>query len=216
MDRIEAGIRTFREQVFPQRREQFRALAGGQSPELLLITCSDSRIDPALLTQSEPGDLFVIRNAGNLVPPAGGPASGEAATIQYGVEVLGIPHIAVCGHRHCGAMAALDQPEAAEGLPAVREWLEFARPALGRSVRLGRPADPALETVAANVLAQLEHLRSHPSVAAAEARGDLTVHGWIYDFEEGELLVADEHGHFAPLSDDDDGGEALAAAGGRE
>lgn len=204
MDRIYEGIRRFCREVHPQRRELFERLAGGQSPELLLITCSDSRIDPALLTQTDPGDVFVIRNAGNLVPPYSAKAhSGEAGTIQYGIEALGIRHIAVCGHAHCGAMAAIQNPAAAEGLEAVREWLEFGQPALDRLDELPGEGDALSRTIAANVLTQIAHLRTHPSVAAAEARGELELHGWIYDFERGELLVAQPDGHFRALSDDD-------------
>lgn len=199
MNRIYQGIREFRERVFPRKQELFKGLASGQQPELLLITCSDSRIDTGLLTQTDPGEVFVIRNAGNLVAPWGDRNGGEAATIEYAVEVLGIPHIAVCGHSHCGAMAALRDPASASELPAVRRWLEFGRPALRRVVELDRRADALLETVAANVLTQLDHLRTHPSVAAAERRGDVELHGWVYDFANGDLLVAGRDGRFRSL-----------------
>jgi carbonic anhydrase len=199
MERIHSGIRAFRDRIHPARRELFRRLEQGQHPELLLITCSDSRIDTGLLTQTDPGELFVIRNAGNLVAPWGSHSGAEAATVEYAVRVLGIRHIAVCGHTHCGAMAALRDPAGASTLPAVRRWLELGRPALERSVTVEGPADPLLETVAANVLTQLDHLRTHPSVAAAEARGELELHGWVYDFVEGDLLVAGADGYFRSL-----------------
>ncbi len=201
MNKIHAGIRRFQDEVFPAQRDRFQSLAGGQKPELLLVTCSDSRIDPGLLTQTGPGDIFVIRNAGNLVPPHGEGSGAEEATVQYGIEALGIRHIAVCGHAHCGAMAALREPGTAAGLPAVRAWLEHARHALDRKVELGEIDDPLLETVAANVLTQLDHLRTYPSVRAAQARGELTLHAWVYDFVTGGLLVGEANGRFRPLVD---------------
>jgi carbonic anhydrase len=200
LDRIHAGIRRFQEQVFPTRCEHFQSLAQGQRPELLLVTCSDSRIDPGLLTQTQPGEIFVIRNAGNLVPPHREEASAEEATVQYGIEVLGIRHIAVCGHAHCGAMAALREPGAADDLPAVRAWIEHARRALDRKVDLAGIDDPLLETAASNVLTQLDHLRTHPSVRAAQERGALTLHAWLYDFVTGALLVGEANGRFRSLA----------------
>ncbi len=199
LDSIYSGIRLFREREFPSRRESFRALRAGQQPELLLVTCSDSRIDPALLTQTEPGEIFVVRNAGNLVPPAQAGPGGEAATIEYGVEALGIRHIAICGHTHCGAMAALRDPEAAAGLQCVPRWLEHARPALERSVSVGDGSDALTNTIGANVLAQLDNLRTHPFVARAIERDGLQLHGWLYDFVAGELHVCDDAGRFRVL-----------------
>lgn len=199
LDSLFAGIRRFQQSEFPSRSELFRELGGGQKPELLLITCSDSRIDPALLTQTQPGEVFVIRNAGNIVPPASIGTGGEAATIEYAMEALKIPHIAVCGHTHCGAMAALRNPASAEGLEMVPGWLEHAKPALERQEQLGDGGDALSNTVAANVLAQLDHVRSHPSVARALDEGRVTLHAWVYDFERGELYVADADGAYLPL-----------------
>ena len=183
------GIQRFQDDVFPTRREEFEALAKGQSPQLLLITCSDSRIDPALLTQSEPGDVFVIRNAGNIVAPASDVPSGEAATVEYAIRALRIRDIAVCGHSHCGAMAALPDEEATAALPAVRGWIEHGRPALDRQRELPGIEDPALRVVAANVLTQVDHLRTHRAVAEAEAAGDVTLHPWVYRIETGEVCT---------------------------
>jgi carbonic anhydrase len=200
MDRILTGIRAFRDAVHPGMRPLFQQLEEGQQPELLLITCSDSRIDTGLLTQTQPGEVFVIRNAGNLVAPWGRSGGGEAATVEYAVKVLGVPHIAVCGHTHCGAMAALRDPASASGLPAVARWLEHGRPALERSARFDRDADPLLETVGANVLTQLDHLRTYPCVAEAEAQGELELHAWVYDFGKGDVLVAGPDGAFRSLA----------------
>ncbi|MGH0033844.1 MAG: carbonic anhydrase [Myxococcota bacterium] len=200
IDPIYEGIQRFREHEFPRRREAFEALSSGQQPRLLLITCSDSRIDPALLTQTDPGDLFVVRNAGNLVPPSDAGPGGEAATIEYGIEALGIRDIAVCGHAHCGAMAALRDRASAAELACVPPWLEHAQPALARRVRVGDGQDPLTNTVGANVLAQLDNLRTHPFVARAIENDGLRLHGWVYDFVTGELYVSDEAGKFHALS----------------
>jgi carbonic anhydrase len=184
--------------VFPSCREQFEKLAKGQQPPTLFITCSDSRIVPDLLTQTEPGELFVLRNAGNLVPPYGTDVpSGEAATVEFAVEVLGVRDIIVCGHSDCGAMKGLLRPETLEKLPAVRDWLQFAEKTR-ETVLNGQPQTGEIdkhllvETIKTNVKQQLEHLRTYPTVAAAEARGDLALHGWFYRFETGEVSQLEE------------------------
>jgi carbonic anhydrase len=204
LDRIIDGIRKFHEEVYPGQRRLFEKLSQGQSPRLLLITCSDSRIDPALITQSEPGEVFVIRNAGNLVPADGGEPGGEAATIEYAVRVLGVRHVVVCGHSHCGAMGALADPEAAKDLPNVGAWLRHARGALDRVATFDSVDDPALRVVAANVVQQIENLRTHPSVREAEEKGAIQLHGWIYRFERGEVVEVDPRGALRALS-----GEAM-------
>ncbi len=201
MSDIYDGIGRFQDSVFDEYRDRFTGLAEGQRPDLLLVTCSDSRIDPALVTQTAPGEIFVLRNAGNLVPPYGQGSGGEAASIEFGVEGLGVSHIVVCGHSRCGAMGALRDPASASGFPALQKWLEFGRPALGRADLGSHFEDPLLDTVAANVLTQLDHLRTHPAVAAAEERGALTLHGWIYCFERGEVLEVDADGVFRRIAD---------------
>jgi carbonic anhydrase len=201
LDAIHNGIRWFQQEEFPRRRADFEGLVAGQHPKLLLVTCADSRIDPALLTQTEPGDLFVVRNAGNIVPPHSAGAGGEAATIEYGLEALGIEHIVVCGHTHCGAMAALRDPSLADGLDSVPTWLEHARPALDRSCRVGSGEDSLTNTVGANVLAQLDHLRTLPAVQRKLQKGELALHGWVYDFETSAVHVASPGGDFGLLAD---------------
>lgn len=126
MEKLIRGIHEFQSTHFSPQRELFQRLAGGQRPDALFITCSDSRIDPSLLTQTKPGELFILRNAGNIVPPYGAANGGEGATIEYAIRALGIRDIIVCGHTHCGAMQGLLQPEALEDLPAVRSWLSHA------------------------------------------------------------------------------------------
>ena len=203
MHRLISGISDFHENVFPARRAQFEELANGQRPSTLFITCSDSRIVPQLLTQTEPGELFVLRNAGNIVPPATAELSGEAATIEYAVQALQVEDIIICGHSHCGAVAALLSPQILEGLPAVEKWLGYAEK-VRRDIEnehLAADGDDDLLTTAvkANVLAQLHHLRTYPAVVEAEARGALQLHGCFYRLETGEVTVfsASDHRYIA-------------------
>lgn len=210
MDKIYRGVQIFRTRIFPQQSAFFKDLASGQKPLALFITCSDSRIDPDLITQTEPGELFVLRNAGNIVPPYNTLGGGEAATIEYAVDVLKIPHIIVCGHSLCGAMQALFSRQQCANLPSVAQWLgqaEAARRAVLAKAGVNNgdvvtPGPEMLESfIEQNVLLQMVHLRTHPSVAAALARGELELHAWVYVFEEGEVLAYDAHADkFLPLA----------------
>ncbi len=192
MQKLVNGIHEFQSEVFSDKQELFEKLAEGQQPLALFITCSDSRIDPSLLTQTQPGELFIMRNAGNIVPPYGAVKGGEAATIEFAVAALKVKDIIVCGHSHCGAMAGLLHPEKLETLPAVRSWLGHAE-ATGRIVRENYPhiteeAARLTLTVEENVLVQLENLRTHPTVAAALGRKEINLHGWVYKFETGQVF----------------------------
>lgn len=202
MDEIIAGVRAFQRDIYPQQWKLFERLAAGQSPEALVITCSDSRIDPQLFTQSEPGKLFLLRNAGNLVPKYGGPIGGVTATIEFAVIALRVPSIIICGHSGCGAIAGLLNAELVRGMPCVSEWLKHAavvRDAMAVSGELDAP-DALEKAIEANVIAQLDHLRSHPSVAAALAEHSLTLHGWVYNFVTGSVLTyKDREQSFVPL-----------------
>src|SRR3954467_2337295 len=126
MQKLIHGIHRFREEDFRPLQGLFEELAKGQNPETLFITCSDSRIDPSLLTRAKPGDLFILRNAGNIIPPHGAANGGEAATIELAVAALGVKDIIICGHSHCGAMQGLLQPESVAALPSVSSWLSHA------------------------------------------------------------------------------------------
>jgi carbonic anhydrase len=192
MQKLVEGIHQFQNDIFGSQQSLFERLVEGQQPLALFITCSDSRIDPSLLTQTKPGELFIMRNAGNIVPPHGAVGGGEAATIEYAVSVLGVKEIVICGHSHCGAMDGLLHPRSLDELPAVRSWLSYAD-ATRRIIRenyghISEPADRLTATVEENVLTQVEHLRTHPSVAVALARKQLTVHAWVYKFETGEVF----------------------------
>ena len=195
MRRLLHGIRAFQDTVFPACRDQFEKLAGGQEPSTLFITCSDSRILPHMLTQTDPGELFVLRNAGNLVPPFTAEHTGEAATIEYAVQVLKVQDIVVCGHSHCGAITGVLRPELLKGLPAVEKWLVHADRVRTEIIERLVPADPDDDpltvAVKSNVLVQLEHLRTYPAIAEAEADGSIALHGCFYRFETGEVRAFD-------------------------
>ncbi|MFI5873739.1 carbonic anhydrase [Streptomyces sp. NBC_00377] len=171
--------------TFGQRPEEFARLAEGQSPQVLFITCSDSRVVPALITGARPGELFELRTAGNIVPPYGSDRpTGEAATIEYAVEVLGVQDVVVCGHSHCGAVGALVRGDDLDGVPAVRDWLAHAADEPGAA----DPDDPTvMQAVQNHVLAQLLRLRSYPCVEKRLADGRLRVRGWYYEVHTGAV-----------------------------
>ncbi|MFG2606169.1 carbonic anhydrase [Streptomyces sp. NPDC048514] len=170
--------------TFGQRPEEFAKLAEGQSPQVLFITCSDSRVVPALITGARPGELFELRTAGNIVPPyASQHPTGEAATIEYAVEVLGVRDIVVCGHSHCGAVGALVRGDDLTAVPAVRDWLAQATPRPA-----GAAEDPEVaEAVQCHVLTQLLRLRSYPCVERKLAEGRLGLHAWYYEVHTGAV-----------------------------
>lgn len=203
MQKLIEGIHRFQNGAFGEQQKLFSKLAQGQSPETLFITCSDSRIDPSLLMQTKPGDLFIIRNAGNIIPPYNHDPSGEAATIEYAVEVLGVKDIVVCGHSHCGAMKAVLDPASVAELPSVKGWLTAAH-ATRRIMKAHYdqlPADKKLTVcVKENVLVQLENLRTHPSVLAGLTMGRIKLHAWTYRIETGEVLAFNpEVGQYTPV-----------------
>jgi carbonic anhydrase len=204
MQKLIQGIHQFQSQIFRSHQPLFERLATGQHPLALFITCSDSRIHPNLFTQTEPGELFLLRNAGNIVPPYGSVEGGEAATIEYALSVLGVQDIVICGHSHCGAMEALIDPSHQTKLPAVRSWLRHAESAhqtiQQKYPHLTDPAARLAATVEQNVLVQLQHLQTHPTVAAALRSNALKLHGWVYRFETGQVLgYQAQAGRFTPV-----------------
>jgi len=198
------GIHQFRTEDFRPLQGLFEQLAKGQNPETLFITCSDSRIDPNLLTRSRPGDLFILRNAGNIVPPYGAAFGGEAATIEFAVAGLGVKDIIICGHSHCGAMKALLQPETLVSLPDFAFWLRHAestRRIVGENYSHLDGDRLVTAAVEENVLVQLENMRTLPAVASRLAQGDIHLHGWVYKIETGEVFAYDTaNGQFIPLA----------------
>jgi carbonic anhydrase len=197
------GHKRFHRNVFPTKREQFHLLAESQAPEYLFITCSDSRIVPDLILQTGPGDLFISRNAGNVIPVAGNDVDGTTATIEYAVEVLHIKHAILCGHSDCGALKAAVNRKSLENLPKASRWLQHVEGAFTHKQPLnpidGDHAELA-SIIRGNVVAQLINLRAQPSVAKALAHGKLQVHGWYYDILTGRIEQYDEQQRkFIPL-----------------
>lgn len=204
MEKLISGIERFRNSSFEDRKKLFAELANGQSPEVLFITCSDSRIDPNLLTHTEPGDLFIIRNAGNIVPPHTRTAGGVTASIEFAVAALGVEHIVVCGHSDCGAMKGALNPGALTDLPHVHDWLDNTRAAVESvRARAGEDSSDTLSQVTEeNVVLQLHHLRTHPAVLSKLATGNVELHGWVYDIEHGTIKAFDEEsGQFVPAEE---------------
>ncbi len=203
MQKLVDGVHAFRARYFATHRGLFRKLADrGQHPETLFITCSDSRVVPNLITSTEPGDLFLVRNVGNVVPHVTVPG-GTAAAIEYAIEVLGVTNVVVCGHTQCGAVNAILHPESMDRLPFVKRWL-----AQGERVRAivaeryaHLPEDARmLAAVEENVLVQLENLRAFPNVASRLEQGRLTMAGWVYDIKTGDVWEYDpESGQFGPI-----------------
>ena len=200
--KIVSGVAEFRGRPFEERQALFAELANGQSPEVLFVTCADSRIDPCLITQTEPGDLFICRNAGNVVPPHSHLAGGETASVEYAVAVLGVQDIIVCGHTDCGAVKGAMNPRAVADLPQVSSWLEHIRAAVeivDENPKLAGD-DRLLGVIEQNVLLQLQHLRTHPAVAARVESGAISLHGWVYHIETGAVTTYDETaGCFVPM-----------------
>ena len=191
MKKLLEGYARFRRDIFPAQRHLFESLAAGQYPETLFITCSDSRVVPSLITQTVPGTLFEIQNAGNLVPPYGtGLVGGTVATLEFAVAVLKVRHIVVCGHSDCGAIKALLDPTTLTSVPQVAAWLAQAggtRTHIERELGHATPEVRLRAAIGLNARAQLDNARTHPLVAAAVARGELELHAWYYDFVRGVL-----------------------------
>jgi carbonic anhydrase len=208
VDKLIRGLVRFREHELPKRRALFEELARGQSPDTLFLTCADSRVDPNLLVQGEPGDLFTIRTVGNLIAPAAsdGGALGdvsEAAAVEYALLALDVKDVVICGHSLCGAMSAIVDGLEVPGAPNLIEWLAHGTPSLERVLRAehidhGLPLAEQLSQV--NVLQQLDHLRSYPVVRDRERAGEIRLHGWWFDVATGNTHIYDlERGGFVLL-----------------
>ena len=207
MDHVISGVAKFQKEVFPNKKATFQKLANGQNPEVLFITCSDSRIDPNLVTQTDPGELFICRNAGNIVPPHSNQTGGMTASIEFAVAALGISHIVVCGHTDCGAMKGALNPDQLDSLPHVKEWLGHCRVAteIVKERCGGALNHEHLEEVTKeNVVQQIQHLRTHPAVAAKLATNQVTLHGWVYNIGSGEVHCYNPtSGEFEVMQQDD-------------
>jgi carbonic anhydrase len=208
VEHLVRGVHYFCDIGFRQRQELFKRLKDGQHPEACFITCADSRIDPNLITNSEPGQLFIIRNVGNIVPCYGTANNGELAAVEYAVIALGVQDIIICGHTGCGAMKALlnpPPPTEIVALPNVRHWLSHANATLEivREHYLHLNEEAQVKVAAEeNVLVQLEHLRTLPCIAARVSSGKLRLHGWMYKIETGEVFMYDSDvGQFVSMQE---------------
>src|SRR5579859_2046259 len=193
MSEIIDGFLKFQRDVFPRHAALFRKLATQQAPRTLFISCYDSRLVPELVTQRDPGDLFVIRNAGNIVPAYGPEPGGVSASVEYAVCVLRVSDIVICGHSDCGAMTAVADCTCLDHMPAVRSWLRHAGAARAAVQAHAHPTTEARvqAMVSENVIAQLDNLRTHPSVRRALDEGWLRLHGWVYDIRSGAIDAFD-------------------------
>ena len=207
MNELIGRVFSFEKQTFPNQSLLYGRLANdGQSPKALMISCADSRIVPEHIMQAEPGDLFVCRNAGNIVPPFATQIGGVSSTVEYAVAALGVRDIIVCGHSDCGAMKALAVNQDLTSMPNVAAWLRHSH-AAHKVVTDSYPAMDDIQRIRAvsleNVVAQLAHLRTHPAVAAGVARGEIALHGWFVDIQAGLILGLDgATGRFVPLRED--------------
>lgn len=208
LQRLKDGVRRFQIEVYPQQAEIFAQAANEQQrPHTLFITCADSRVDPIAITSSGTGEVFVTRNIGNLVPPYGEMLGGVSAVIEFAVSSLKVRHIVICGHTHCGAMHALMEPESVADMPTVKSWLENAHAALTATQTLQKRTTTISTNESMigvlteqNVLLQMNHLKTHPSVARAIRLCELTISGWIYCIGTGEVSVAEDGQHaFTPI-----------------
>jgi len=206
MRELKAGIRRFRMEIYPENEATYlKAGSEPQRPHALFVTCADSRIDPELITQSGTGDIFVTRNIGNLVPAYGEMLGGVSAVVEYAVTALKVQHVVICGHSDCGAMKALMNPESLKDMPAVKNWMNNAAAAMSVAKSMTsadeKPGEFMKRLTEENVLLQLQHLRTHPSVAGAMAREELTISGWVYDIGKGEVRISEDGGRvFRPVT----------------
>jgi carbonic anhydrase len=194
IESILQGLERFQMCVYPKYRELFQKLALGQRPEALFITCADSRIDPCMLTQTKPGELFICRVIGNIVPIYPKTVGGVSATIEYAVGVLGVSDVIVCGHTDCGVIKAVLNRQALKSLPNVTAWLRHAQSARRAAEKSeGQLAGPELllSVTELNVVEQLKNLRTHPAVAARLRQGNLRFHGWVYHIGRGFVTIYD-------------------------
>lgn len=207
LDQLKAGVRRFQAEVYPHNAERYqRAASEPQEPHTFFIACADSRIEPEIITQTRAGELFVLRNIGNMIPAYGEMMGGVSAVVEYAVSLVKVKHIVVCGHADCGAMKGLLAPESVNALPAVKNWLTNAAAALGVAEALGEKqqgaqVDFVRSLTEQNVRLQIQHLRTHPSVAAATAREELTISGWVYEIGTGEVRISEDGvKDFVPVS----------------
>jgi carbonic anhydrase len=205
MKKLIKGLHTFQTTVFPIQKDFFESLVTGQKPEILFITCSDSRINPQLITTTKPGEMFILRNAGNIIPQFGD-GSSEEATVEFAVSELGVKDIILCGHFHCGAIQAALDIERTKKMPSLYSWVnQNIIPTLDFVEKNYEINDKNILIdilIQEHVLAQLENLKTHPAIINNINKG-LSLHGWIYKFETGEIFAYDAlEGQFNLIKND--------------
>jgi carbonic anhydrase len=207
--RVLEGLTLFQKLAYPRHKDLFERLARNQTPQAVFIACSDSRVVPNLMVQAEPGDLFIIRNAGNIVPPAGSSYGGTTASLEYAIVALGIRDVILCGHSNCGAMQGVLHPERLGGMPAVRQWVSYAELARRAAVEAnpGADDDALLERVVDyNVIAQVRNILTFPFVRPLVEKNELEIYGWVYDIASGNVKGLDATGRrFVPLGGEEKG-----------
>ncbi len=192
--RIAQGVAKFQTEVYPAQREMFERLKSRQEPLALFVTCADSRVNPNLVTQTDPGEIFIERNPGNIVPPHIGFVGGVTAGVEYAMLVLKVPVIVVCGHSDCGVMKALLHPEQVEGMPGVKKWMNHALEARRQMLlEIGEASEEEQlrRMTEYNVLGQIENLKTHPTVRARLRKGEIEIRGWVYDIGDGSIREAE-------------------------
>jgi carbonic anhydrase len=214
LDRLKLGIVRFQKEVHAEHAAEYqRAATTAQQPHTLVIACADSRVDVESIASAGPGELFITRNVGNMVPSYGEMLGGVSAVIEYAVTALKVKHVVVCGHSDCGAMKALLNPASTDAMPTVRSWLTNGQAALRIASSQEDAAEEPMQRLRRlteqNVLMQMTHLKTHPSVAGAMARGELSLSGWVYEIGSGEIRIAEDGTRlFTPVKDGNAGENA--------
>jgi len=211
--RITQGVMKFQNQVFPSQREMFERLRHRQNPLALFVTCADARVVPNLFTQTDPGEIFIERNPGNMVPPYVDFVGGVTAGVEYAMLVLKVPLIVICGHTDCGVMKALLDPGNVHGMPGVQTWMTHGTAARDRMLHdlpFASQEEKLERLTEYNVLQQVENLMTHPSVRRRLRYGEIQILSWVYDIGNGSVRQANPAtGEFSPLGADDSGGAQL-------
>lgn len=209
MKKLVKGIVDFRQNGLPEYREKFAHLASGQSPDTLFIACSDSRVVPNVFASTDPGDLFVLRNVGNLIPPcvSAHTDKSEAAAIEFALHTLQISNIVVCGHSDCGAMQAILSGRQSLATENLREWLiygEEALDALQREPHFAPGFSDSNRLSQRNVLLQIEHLKTYPSIQERLQKGILKLHSWWFELGHADVFAYEENAHTFVLIDEEE------------
>ena len=202
LDLLLAGYRRFRTEHWPEAKAEYEALAAGQTPHTLIVACSDSRADPALIFDAAPGQLFVVRNVANLVPPyqPDGQLHGVSAALEFGVKALKVRRIVVMGHAHCGGVAAMRNGAPDDVQDFVAPWIEQGTPVVRHVAETVDPADVEQASEEAIVRLSIRNLRTFPWIAEREAAGALELTGLHFGIAEGILRKLTPAARFEPLA----------------